>query len=356
MRLLAYTDARSLGGAEIALGHLLAELDSSIEVDVVGVDTFVAEAVASRRADTNIRVLAPVRNKADVPNIAAHVRAVRALEPWIVHVNLFTPWTGQYGILAGLVTRRPVVAVEQVVFGSPTSLQRRLRRLLCSGLTAHVAVGERAARGIEELIGLTEGCVETIHNGVPDIPLEPVERPRPDPTVGSIGRLHEQKGLDVLIRALALLPDVTGVLVGDGPERGNLERLARDLGVRDRIVITGWVENARDYLPSFDLVAAPSRFEGFPLAVIEAMLARRPVVASAVDSIPEAVEHGSTGLLVPPDAPDALAEAISTLLDDRAKREAMGKRARSRALESFTASSMARSFEALYCRILEDHA
>jgi len=356
MRLAVYTDATSIGGAEKALGHLLAELDSSIEVDIVAVDLLVSQAIAARRPSADVRVLPPVRRKWDVAKVAAHMRVMREIRPSIVHVNLQSPWAGQYGILAGLTARRPVVAVEQIVFGSPAGLQRGLRRVLCSRLVAHVAVGEGTARRIEDLIGLPHGSVETIHNGVPDIALHPVDRLRPGPIVGSVARLHEQKGLDVLIRALASLPDVTVVLVGDGPERSKLERLATELGVRDRILIIGWVENPRDYLPSFDVVCAPSRFEGFPLAVIEAMLARRAVVGSSVESIPEAVEHGSTGLLVPPDEPEALAQAISTLLRNRHQREAMGDRARSRALERFTSSSMARSFEALYRRILDGHA
>jgi glycosyltransferase involved in cell wall biosynthesis len=296
-----------------------------------------------------------VRNKADLPSIAAHIRTVRALRPDIVHVNLYSPFAGQYGLIAGLLARCPVVAVEQIVYGSPTRLQLRLRRLLCTRLSAHVAVGERAARGIEELIGLPHGSVEAIHNGVPDIPLRSVERPRPGPIVGAVGRFSRQKGFDVLIRALAALPDVTGVLVGDGPQRGALERLAEELGVEDRIVITGWVERPRDFLPAFDVVAAPSRFEGFPLAVIEAMLAGRAVVASSVESIPEAIEDGSTGLLVPPDAPEALAQAIRTLLDDPGLREEIGGGARSRALARFTASTMARRYEALYRRMLGEH-
>jgi len=356
MQLAVYTDATSTGGAEMALGHLLAALDASIEVDVLGVDPLVLQTIASRRPSADVRVLSPVRNKSDLPNVAAHVRAITESRPSIVHVNLWSPWAGQYGILGGLIARRPVVAVEQIVFGSPARLQRGLRRLLCSRLAAHVAVGDGTARQIEDLIGLPRGSVETIHNGVPDVPFRAVDRLRPGPIVGSVARLHEQKGLDVLVRALVLLPDVTVVLVGDGPERERLERLATELGVRDRLVITGWVENPRDYLPSFDVFCAPSRFEGFPLAVTEALLARRPVVGSSVESIPEAVEHGSTGLIVPPDQPEALAEAISSLLRDRDQREAMGDRARGRALDRFTSSSMASSFEALYHRILDRHA
>jgi glycosyltransferase involved in cell wall biosynthesis len=348
-------DSIHVGGAEISLGHLLAELDPSIEVSVLGVRPRVVEAIASRRPGSSASIVPRVRNKADLGPIAAHVRAIRALRPEVLHVNLWSSWEGQYGVLAGLLYRCHVIAVEQIVFGAPPSLQRVLRRMLCSRLSAHVAVGERVAREVEEMIGLRPGSIETIHNGVPDLPLNPVPRPAEGPIVGAVGRLAPQKGLDLLVRATALLPrDVTCVLVGDGPERGELERLAASLGVGDRVIITGWVERARDYLPALDVVAMPSRFEGFPLVGIEAMLASRALVATRVQSIPEAVEDGTTGLLVPPEDVGALANAIAELLRDDSRREEMGREARARALQRFTSGAMARSYEALYRRLLNE--
>jgi glycosyltransferase involved in cell wall biosynthesis len=349
-------DAVAVGGAEIVLGHLLAELDSSIEVSVLGVDRDVADTVASRRPGSPVSVVPPVRNKADLGPIAAHVRAVRDLRPDVLHVNLWSSWEGQYAILAGLLNRRPVVAVEHIVFGDQPPIQRVLRRALCSRLAAHVAVGDRVAREIEEMIGLARGSIETIHNGVPDLPLDAVPRPSDGTLIGAVGRLVPQKGLDLLIRSVALLPDeVTCVLIGDGPLRADLEQLAASLGVADRVLITGWVERPRDYMPVLDLVALPSRFEGFPLVALEAMLASRPLVATDVQSIPEAVEDGVTGFLVPPDDVGALTGALTEALSDRPRLEEMGRRARARALERFTAPTMARSYEALYRRLLNDN-
>ena len=203
------------------------------------------------------------------------------------------------------------------------------------------------------MIGLEPGSIETIHNGVPDVSLNPVPRPAEGPIVGAVGRLSPRRASTSWFAPCALLPpDVTCVLVGDGPLRGDLERLAASLGVGDRVIVTGWVEQARDYLPVLDVVAMPSRFEGFPLAAVEAMLASRPLVATPVQSIPEAVEDGITGLLVPPEDPDALAGAVAELLGDHARREEMGRLGRALALERFTSQTMARSYEALYRRLL----
>jgi glycosyltransferase involved in cell wall biosynthesis len=354
VRLVVYTDSVEIGGAEISLGHLLSELDPSVEVAVVGVDEGVVEQIGSRRQGSSTLAVRPVKGKWDLRALIEHLRAVRSQRPDLVHVNLQSPWAGQYGILAGLVCRVPVVAVEQIVFGDQPAVQRWLRRALCSRLAAHVAVGEQAAREVEEMIGLRRGSVGTIYNGVPDLPVNPAPRAADGPTVGAAGRLVPQKGFDLLLRAVASLPAATCVLVGGGPEQGNLEDLASSLGMRDRLVVTGWTDRVRDQLASFDLVALPSRFEGFPLVAVEAMLARRALVVSRVQSLPEAVEDGSTGMVVPSEDVAALTEALRELLEDPGRRERMGERGRTRALENFTSTAMARSYESLYHRLLPE--
>lgn len=352
MHVTLYMDATAVGGAEITTGYLLAELDPAIEVSVLGVDQAATEAVASGRPGTSSHLVPRARHKVDLPAIAAHVRAVRSLQPDVLHVNLHSPWQGQYGIVAGLLNRRPVVAVEHSAYGSRSRVQRVLRRALCSRLAGHIAVGEVAARRIEQLVGLEPGTVETISNGVPDLPLNPMPRADSGPMIGAVGRFTREKGLDLVIRALSSLhEDVACILIGDGPERASLERLAAELGVSERLTMTGWVERPRDYLPGLDVVAMPSRFEAFGLVAIEAALAQRPVVAAAVDGIPDAVVDGETGVLVPPDDPIALAEAIALLLGDPRRREEMGRQGRSRALDRFSVSRMARSYESVYRRL-----
>src|SRR5205823_4013374 len=119
------------------------------------------------------------------------------------------------------------------------------------------------------------------------------------PVIGAIGRLAPEKGYDLAIHALRDLPEATLVLVGDGSERERLEAIARELGVAERVQFTGWSDEPRRYLPGFDAFVLPSRQEGFPLAVVEAMLAGLPVVAADVGSVSEAVVDEETGYLVP---------------------------------------------------------
>jgi glycosyltransferase involved in cell wall biosynthesis len=227
-----------------------------------------------------------------------------------------------------------------------------MKRLSARAVDRHVGVGERTSREIEELVGLPSGSVLTIHNGVPDETPATAARPGPGPLIGAIGRLEPQKGYDVLIRALRQIDDATLVLVGEGGERAALEQLAGRLGVAERILWIGWSDDARSYLEAFDVFAFPSRFEGFPLALLEALLARRAVVATDVGSVSEAVRHEETGLLVPVDDPRALAAAVRRLLDDAPLRLRLGEDGRRLVLQQFTADHMTRAFESLYGELL----
>ena len=135
--------------------------------------------------------------------------------------------------------------------------------------------------------------------------------------VGTVGRLDYQKAPDVLIEALARLDraDVFSVWVGDGPGRVAAETLARQRGVADRMRFLGNRDDVPALLAGFDIFALPSRYEGLPCAIAEAMTCGVPVIASAVNSVPEMVVPGRTGLLVPAENPAALAAAIGYLAD-----------------------------------------
>ncbi|MGH3072975.1 MAG: glycosyltransferase [Gaiellaceae bacterium] len=353
MRLAAYTDAWLVGGAEQALATLLEWLGPHVDVTLLGVDERVVAEIAASRPGCATVVLPPVRDKRDVKAIAAHLRTIRRLRPQVLHANLRTPFSCQYGIAAALATRGvKVVAVEHSPIATDDALQRRLRRLMARRFAAHVSVGDESARRVERALGLAADSVRTIFNGVPEYDEPPAERPVPGPLIGSIGRLSREKGVDVLLRALPDLPGVTALIVGEGPERQALEALASELGVAERTIFTGRVPESRPYFPTLDVYVLPSRFEGLPLTVVEAMLASRPVVATNVGSVSEAIADGETGLLVPPNDPAALARAVRSVLDDAARAAAMGEAARARAEATFTARAMARRYEQLYDEVL----
>jgi glycosyltransferase involved in cell wall biosynthesis len=148
------------------------------------------------------------------------------------------------------------------------------------------------------------------------------------PLAGMVGRLVPIKAVDVALRALVEVPGAHLALVGDGELRGELEGVARTLGVADRAHFVGWWDDVPGAMADLDVVVLSSRNEGTPVALIEAGAAGRAVVATDVGGVRSVVEHDRTGLLVPADDPTALAAAMQSLLDDPARRAAMGAHGR----------------------------
>ncbi len=241
LRFVFYSDATELGGAEQVLADLLTELDPEIDIVLMGVSRAVVDWLAAKRPGCRTCVAPPVRDKLDVAPFLAHWRASRKLQPDVFQANLRHPWSCQFGLAAAILTPGvKVVAVEHLPTSPTAELQRRLKRLTSSRLDAHVAVGHRSARELETLIGLPPETIAVIHNGVhADGTVARRREPGQQPTVGAMGRLSAQKGFDVLLRALAQLPDVDAVIAGDGPEQEPLERLRDELGLRERVRLIG---------------------------------------------------------------------------------------------------------------------
>ena len=175
------------------------------------------------------------------------------------------------------------------------------------------------------------------------------------PVVGTVCRLVEpKKGLSVLLQAMVLLRgagDDRGcqlLIVGEGPARDSLESLSQQLGVSSWIRFAGSRRDVPRILPLLDLFVLPSLYEGFGIAILEAMAAGKPVVATTVGGIPEFVVPGETGLLVEPGNAAALADAIACVLRDPDRAKRMGASGRSRAQAGFQISTVVRRHEQVY--------
>jgi glycosyltransferase involved in cell wall biosynthesis len=217
---------------------------------------------------------------------------------------------------------------------------RLVERGLARRASRIIAITHALARFQTERVGLPEEKVEVIHYGLDEVPAAwgvnpPDDVPADARVLLAVCRLERQKGVDVAIRALADIPGAHLVVLGEGPQRAELERLARELDVR--VHLPGRVPDVTAWLRRADLLVHPVRWEGFGLALLEAMLASLPVVATNVSSIPEIVVDGETGLLVAPDDPAALARAITRVLDDPRD---YGERGRERARTEFSVARM----------------
>jgi glycosyltransferase involved in cell wall biosynthesis len=205
-------------------------------------------------------------------------------------------------------------------------------------------------------VGIPPAKLVTIHYGLDELPAawgaNPADDVPADARVAlAVCRLERQKGLDVAVRALAAVrsrnPDVELVVLGEGPERGALDALAGELGVPLRLL--GRVPDVAAWLRRATLLVHPVRWEGFGLAVLEAMVGGLPVVASRVSSLPELVVDGETGVLVEPDDPAALAAGIERVLVAPAR---LGEAGRRRARAEFSVQRMAEATVALYASVL----
>jgi glycosyltransferase involved in cell wall biosynthesis len=188
--------------------------------------------------------------------------------------------------------------------------------------------------------------------GIPEQP-QPTAFPKQD--VGVVlasGSMIVQKGFDLLLDAMDVAEvDWPLTILGEGPHRKALEaRVNGSTG--DRVVFPGWQSNPLSWLGGARVFCLPSRWETFPIAAIEAQLAARPVVAFAVDGVPEIVEHGVTGLLAEPGDIRGLARALDQLALDEVTAAEMGRRGRERALEQFGLDLMVTRMEGVYRDIL----
>jgi glycosyltransferase involved in cell wall biosynthesis len=283
------------------------------------------------------------------PRLAARARRV-VRKADLVHTHLVH--ADVYGALGA----RRLVSTKHNDDPFRAGAFRFVERALARRASRIVAITEALARFQVERVGLPAEKVEVIHYGLDDLPQAwgtnpPDDVPRGARVLLAVGRLEPQKGLDVAMRALpgviARHPDVQLVVLGEGPQRAELQQLAGSLGVPAHFL--GRVPDVAAWLRRADLLVHPARWEGFGLALLEAMLASLPVVATNVSSIPEIVQDGETGLLVPPGDAEALAAAVTRVLDDPAD---YGARGRARAETEFSVARMADRTLAVYERAL----
>lgn len=177
------------------------------------------------------------------------------------------------------------------------------------------------------------------------------------PLVAIVGRLHPVKGHQYFLKAAAKIlkerQNIHFLVVGSGPERDDLEELTDSLGITKHVTFTGFISNVYDLIPELNLLVVPSLWEGFGLTALEAMAVGVPVVATSVGGLPEIVEHGTTGLLVPPADEALLAKNIVWVLEHPQEAKEMATAAKGVVEEKFTAEAMARKTEGVYRRMLE---
>ena len=275
----------------------------------------------------------------------------------VVHTHMPLPAAAARVALPG---RRPVfVHTEHNMWDRYRRPTRWINRVTYRRNAAVIAVSDRVAGSIRSRVP-----VEVVVHGIDadrarhgSVARESARRAlgldAHQPVVGTVGNFTAKKDQVTLLRAAARLrqevPDLRLVLIGSGPLEGELRSLADALGIAASTFFAGSRPDVGALLPAFDVFALSSRFEGLPIALLEAMASRLPCVATSVGGIPEVVTDGDDGMLVQPGDPDALATAIGKLLADDVLRSTVGDRALVRARD-FRVDRAVRRIEAVYAR------
>ncbi len=319
-----------------------------------------AQAALERLREAGVEFL-PLgrRRKVDVWVWSKLVGHLRAHRPHVLHAHKFG--SNVWGVALGRFARVPVIVAHEHTWayqGRPVRIFLD-RELIARGASTFVAVSRDDQRKMVEIEHIAPERTTFVPNGIPAPPAPTGKDVRAElgvpagaALVGSVGFLRAQKAFDVLVQAAALtrgeLPDARFLIVGEGEERESLADLARVLNVEDRVILAGRRLDVPDILAALDVAVCCSDYEGSPLSVMEYMAAGRPVVATRVGGVPDLIDDGVEGLLVPARDPQALARAIGQVLGNPQRARAMGERAKARQAREFDIEVMVRRLENLY--------
>jgi glycosyltransferase involved in cell wall biosynthesis len=284
-----------------------------------------------------------MRRKYDLRVVWPLSRLIRQGNYHIVHVHLFP--ASLFTAMASLLSRG-----QPYTFSEHNAHNRRRRWLIFklvdwfiySRYAQVIAVSEEVRKALThwlphciEKIQVIPNAIDPSRFRIPQVQVQPLRQALglncKEHVVLYAGRMEPAKGIDVLIQAAARLNagevPVKFLIAGSGPLRSTLEQQAANLNLNGRVVFLGMRNDIPLLLHLADLVVLPSRWEGLPIILLEAMAAQRPVLATAVGGIPDVLEHGVSGWLVPPEDPPALAQAIGHLLQDTTLRQQLSSQA-----------------------------
>lgn len=290
------------------------------------------------------------------------VHEVRRSNADVVHTHLL--YASQVGKVAARLARSGAV-VDSFHNDEPFLANRswRLRLRSLDRITAqYIAISSAVRARLVDDVGLPSEKVHVVRYGVPlAAPVASrseararLSLPEAGAIVGYVGRLVPQKRLEVLVEAMASLPDVTLALIGEGELRADLEELCAALGSRARFL--GLRPDAASLMSAFDVFCLPSRWEGLGVVLLEAMAAGIPIVGSRHGAIPEVLDGGRAGLVFDPDDALGLASAVQSLLDDPRLASTLVASARERLSTAFSVEEMMRKTDEVYDRALRGEA
>jgi glycosyltransferase involved in cell wall biosynthesis len=359
LRIVQVIPSLGLGGAEQMAGHLMAGLAETHEV--IGATLYAAtgNSIEQKLSRAGVRLVhLNKRPGFDLRMYRALARLFREVRPDVVHTHLGVL---RYVFPASMRCRIPVVlhTIHNMAEYETDRIGRLVQWFAFRRAVVPVAISKEVATSMERVYGLAcralvPNCipVEEYHaGGVDRACLRARQGFHPDDVIFTcVARLVPQKNPMMLIRAFEALqnPRAQLVMIGDGELRAKLIQYVKSRGLGPCVHLPGKLPNIPEWLAVSDAFVLSSDWEGNPLAVMEAMAAGLPVVCTAVGGVPELVESGREGLLVPPGDEMAFTAALRYILTDNRTRTAMGLASRARAMAEFDLSRMVGQYSNLY--------
>ena len=372
VRVLQLTSSLGFYGAEQMILTLLTALDRELfHVSLAALQKKKASSTAIVSAATAAGIEAvtlPCRGWLDWDAIRGLRSLIEKENIDILHCH--EPKSRLYGAVVSKMTGIPIVATHHLWTRQNlrTKLVESIDAAVLHGCDKVVGVSNSVAESMRRVL-VSSQRIEVIPNGIDlsgsrdDLKGDEVRRslgiPRDVPVIGAVGRLDMQKGHDRLIEAAGKIidagQDAFYVILGEGVERPRLEALVRDHGLSSRVLLPGYRSDVRSCLSMMDIFVMPSRREGTPMALLEAMAMKKPVVATAVGGVPDVLTDGIDGIVLPENGV-GLSDALLKLLRDPAFALQIARAGRRRVENEFSSVRMARRYEELYrrCLILRD--
>lgn len=362
IRVLHVIGNLGLGGAQICVKYIVENTPPDFENYICPL----------RSKPSNIHVdgeifKLPYRNY-DPRKFLALVKLCRKYNIDILHAHLPKPIIGC--LLATFFCKAKVVIHEHgPVFRRRAAFPgyRLLLRILKKRAEVFIAVSKATAEKLQKTFNIPSNQIQVVYNAVDTVAFDPEKYAANevrqslgidgDVTVlGYVGRLSDQKGVDLIIRVLPLLRGQSNkyllLIAGEGPRRRSLERLACELGVEKNVRFLGFCQNVPQVISSFDIGLVPSRFEPFGMTAIELMRMRIPIVTSGVNGLGEFITNGQTGIIPANNNPTEIADAIIQLHSDSALQKSIVALAYSES-EQFSVSRYIEQMYGIYTRLME---
>jgi glycosyltransferase involved in cell wall biosynthesis len=351
----------TIGGLEKILAAIVLNLDKNkynVSVWCLREGGFFADKLVKEGIDVRILHISTSRNPLSIYKL---YKLLKRHKFDIIHTHAYS--AGTIGRVSAFLAGVPVIiSHNHSVYDYYNKFYHLVEWILSLVTDRVICISEVVNRFVNKTQMINAGKLITIHNGIDDV-CDVTEKsssylkkelgiPINHSVIGTIAHLEEHKGLKYLLEAASLLlasrRDISFLFVGEGALKEKLKKLCVDLKIEKTVIFAGERNDMPEILFSIDIFVLPSLREGLPLTILEAMACGRPVIATNVGGIPEAVKDGENGILVYPKDPEALYRAMNELLGDREKREKMGRIGKRMCDESFRAQTMVEKIEDLY--------